>query len=105
MDSLLLDQRELGIVLGLKYGTVRVYLHSNPNRLPPPLRLPGRPPRWLRDDVLAWLRAHSSAQPETQPSIQVRRGRPSTAERLAARELGISVRELRLRRAQVGGMS
>lgn len=96
--SVLLGQAELALVLGLTRGTVRVYLHCHPDRLPPPLRLPDRHPCWLQEDVQAWLRAHRSA-PETQPAVQARRGRPSTAERLAARELGLSVRELRLQRA------
>lgn len=72
-----------------------------PHRLPPACHVPGtRKPVWLLSDVLVWLASHreptASEAPQPVAKLKVTNsGRPTKAEQLEAKRLGITVRELR----------
>lgn len=72
-----------------------------PHKLPPACHVPGtQKPVWLLCDVLAWLASYRepvasvSPQPVVKPKAN-NLGRPTKAEQLEAKRLGITVRELR----------
>lgn len=57
MEKLTLTLDELAETLGKAPNTIYQDLHRKPDRVPPPLRVPGtRKLLWLRSDVEAWLR-------------------------------------------------
>lgn len=87
------------IVVGAKYlaerynvTPVHIYrtLSSNPDHLPPPLRLPGsRRLRWRLDFVERWESEHIAFVTESAVLGTVRRrGRPTKAEQIARRAIG-----------------
>ena len=62
---------ELAAILGLSPNTIHSALIRRPDRLPPPIRIPGANRLiWRRSDVDAWIDAFQS-----QPA-NLRRGRP-----------------------------
>lgn len=84
----LLTADQVGKILHKSVDSVRSDVHRNPDSLPPLTRLPGtRRLLWHPDDVDAWLRQHSSAQPlvatTTTETRKRRRGRPTKAEQVA----------------------
>lgn len=97
----------LGVLFGKAPTTVRSDLSRKPETLPPPsvVGAKGRP-IWIVADVLDWIRARRLKEGErrqlTAAMINARAhslGAPRKAERLEAKALGISVRDLRKRNA------
>lgn len=97
--------RGLSALIGKDVATILADRSRAPHRIPPACSPPGtRSPTWLLQDVLAWLAEHReapAAAPERAsakaPVAPRRSGRPTKVEQAEARQLGISVRELRER--------
>lgn len=78
----LMETEHLATLLNLDVRTTYNRQQKRPETLPPRVNLPGiRGPRYLLDDVVAWLLAHrqepSAIHP--QPAAPRRRGRPRKA--------------------------
>lgn len=93
----------LSLILGKSVAAILADRSRAPHRLPPACSPPGtRRPTWLLQDVLAWLAEHREAPvaaPERAaakaPVAPRRSGRPTKVEQARAKQLGISIRELR----------
>lgn len=57
LEDELLTPEGLGKILHLSKATVEQDATRRPDRLPPPVVIPGGRRMWLRSTVLAWLRA------------------------------------------------
>lgn len=101
---------QLAEVSGIPHATLKTWLAREPWRLPPRWAPGGREGKervrtlFAREDVIAWLQAGreipaTPALPPTQSTSLSQRGAPKKWERLEAERLGISVPELRSRRA------
>ena len=56
-DSEVMFAPDIARLFGLSVATVRADVSRRPETLPPPFRPPGtRKVRWLRSEVLAWMR-------------------------------------------------
>lgn len=86
------------------------------HRLPPACTPPdSKTLLWITEDAIAWLRQHQeqvveppapSPSDSSPPELSIstpRRGAPSKEERLAAMAAGLTVREFRRQRRDVGG--
>ena len=72
----LLGAEALGVLLHKTTATVWCDLSRAPERLPPPIRIPGtRKALWLESAVLAWLQ-------ERQVQAKPRRGRPTKRQQI-----------------------
>lgn len=79
MSTLRVDA--LAGLLGLSPHSIHAMLCRHPDRLPPPIRIPGSSRLlWLESDVMDWLKSHQTA-PAT---VKRGRGRPRKAEQVAA---------------------
>lgn len=71
-------------------ATNRKYAHL----IPRPFKFPNsRRLCWHKEDVLMWMEQIATVQPSREP--RVRRGPPTKSERLAAQELGVTVKAWR----------
>lgn len=100
----------LSLILGKSVAAILADRSRAPHRLPPACSPPGtRRPTWLLADVLAWLAEHREAPvdaPERAPAkpraATGRAGRPTKVEQREAKDLGITIRELRARCVEGG---
>lgn len=83
IHQVVVNARDLAVILGVSKSTIHKDLSRAPHRLPPQIVIPGRGVRWLRSDVDAWLLSlrkdkatekHPSQTPPTQ--AKRRPGRP-----------------------------
>jgi hypothetical protein len=100
----------LSLILGKSVAAILADRSRAPHRLPPACSPPGtRRPTWLLADVLEWLAKHRET-PVTAPALNParprvvihRKGRPTKVEQTEAKDLGITVRELRARYVERG---
>lgn len=73
----LLYAEGLGQILGLSAVTVEADASRRPDRLPPPVQIPGGRRCWLRSTVFAWLKSHEvgSTAPAAVLAAPTKRGR------------------------------
>lgn len=93
---------ELAARLNRAVATIRTQVTRQPEKLPPRFFIPGSSQvAWLLSDVLAWMVAGRDIQ-VTNPPIKdpaKRRGAPSSKEKIAATNAGLSIHEFRTRSA------
>ncbi|MCX8086903.1 MAG: DNA-binding protein [Rhodocyclaceae bacterium] len=84
--------QELSQLLDKTTATLQADLCRCPEKLPPPIRIPGqKSPRWLLSDVINWLAQYREKRDENQqvepqkPTEKRRRGRPTKAEQIVRR--------------------
>lgn len=90
----------LAELMGRSVQTLQSDRCRNPDSVPPASTPPGsRTPLWVVSDVIAWIQQHKARVGVLKPHTRVSgRGASTKAERLAAREAGLSVREWRATR-------
>lgn len=74
----LLTAAGLAPLLNLSKSTVEAAATRRPDRLPPPVQIPGGRRMWLRSTVFQWLKAHEVGAVATvvvTPKSTVKRGR------------------------------
>jgi hypothetical protein len=76
--------------------------HRDPNSIPPAINIPhSKSPLFYRATVVEWFLSYEEKREIQRPSLQHKpnsprkKGRSTTSERILARNLGISVKELR----------
>lgn len=67
----------LGQILGISASTVESDASRRPDRLPPPILIPGGRRAWLKSTVFSWLKSHEvgTAPPAAAAAELVKRGR------------------------------
>jgi hypothetical protein len=87
----------LAELMGRSVQTLQSDRCRNPESVPPASTPPGcRTPLWVVGDVITWVRQHQTKIRELKSSASVPgRGASTKAERLAAMEAGLSVRQWR----------
>ncbi len=101
---------QLAEISGIPHATLKTWLAREPWRLPPRWAPGGRDGKervrtlFAREDVIDWLQAGREASTAPTPVPRAaqlgQRGAPKKWERIEAERLGISVPELRSRRAE-----
>ena len=75
-----IDLPELAAAIGANPRSLRNAFGSHPDDFPPAIYLPGcRGPRFLVDDVQAWLEARKTPAPPPPPATPKSQGRPRKA--------------------------
>ncbi len=93
---------DLAAILG---RSVRSLYNLSADSLPPRMTLPDGSIGWHPQDVADWLERQRPTAPTTQsPPMKAPRGQPKKGEQIEAARHGITVHELRHRRAQAGGV-
>ena len=78
--TLAIDLPELAAVIGANPRSLRNAFYLHPDDFPPAIYLPGcRGPRFLVDDVQAWLEARKTPAPPPPPVTPKPQGRPRKA--------------------------
>lgn len=88
----------LSRLLGRTVQTLQADRCRNPASVPPASTPPGsRTPLWVVAEVIAWLQQHreSGARQATSKRRKAGPGAPTKAEKIAASEVGLSVKEWR----------
>lgn len=103
IEPAILGYQYLAQFISRPAASVRSDAYRNPSNLPPRVVIPGRPGLWWRlQDVKDWVDSLELATPTDKLRNASKRkiggkGAPTKAERLAAQEAGMSVKEWRAR--------
>ena len=99
---------KLSLLIQRDVATIFADRSRAPHKIPPACLVPGtRSPVWLLDDVLRFIASYREPAAPIPHRCQVKSkapspGRPTKAEQHEAESLGITIRELHVRRAEEG---